>query len=163
METTNSLDLIYHRGIRPKPPRVEAVARMLPPDPEAIATANFWTISTTGSTSDDRIQSASTARSQGLFGQKLFWKFCRLVGHTAAVRQEGKKKIAREISTTIFNPTLRPSYWRTLQRQMNAKVKTDGKKRKLFLYLWNFFAAPTLNACVFLSLCKTLYNHVVQV
>ena len=41
METTNSLDLIYHRGIRPKPPRVEAVARMLPPDPEAIATANF--------------------------------------------------------------------------------------------------------------------------
>ena len=29
------------RGIRPKPPRVEAVARMLPPDSEAIGTANF--------------------------------------------------------------------------------------------------------------------------
>ena len=29
------------RGIRPKPPRVEAVAGMMPPDPEAIATANF--------------------------------------------------------------------------------------------------------------------------
>ena len=35
------LTFYYHRGIRPKPPRVEAVSGMLPPDPEAIATANF--------------------------------------------------------------------------------------------------------------------------
>ena len=42
MGKQNSRKLTYfNRGIRPKPPRVEAVSGMLPPDPEAIATANF--------------------------------------------------------------------------------------------------------------------------
>ena len=71
MEKQNSLKLTYfHRGIRPKPPRVEAVSGMLPPDPEAIATANFWKAISATDFSSDEIQKVN---SDGMEGNKLFF------------------------------------------------------------------------------------------